>query len=93
MANQTITQLTYDSWTAVSNQPEFLVSILIAWFIPILIYIIAGACIRGKTASGKKLEKAMIQSPNFWVGFVIFFFIQASLMLLVVFPIWLKFLI
>ncbi len=94
MLNETLNQsveLTFESVTNITLNPLFLIAIVTIWLLPLIIYIMVGVCVRGKTSSGVKLKDPMIYSPNFWYSFFIWFFIQAGLFLIfIMFPIWLE---
>ncbi|GAI35297.1 unnamed protein product, partial [marine sediment metagenome] len=53
--------------------------------------LIVGATRKAKTVDGKYVGKAMIETPNFWIVFLIWFLLYPALLcLLVIFPIWMK---
>ena len=89
--NETITtagKLTFDNAYAVTSNPMFIIALGLAWFIPLLIYLLWGACASARTSDGRKLSSKVISNANFWIGFIIFGLIQLGLMLMIVFPIW-----
>ena len=92
MINETIQNtLTYESVTQITNQPEFILSIVAVWLLPLIIYFIVGAFARARSGDGRVLSKRMIEYPNFWYSFFIWFFLQAGLILtLIIFPLWIK---
>lgn len=84
-------EITYESWIAVTQSIPFIITMLIVWIVPLIIYIIVASATHAKTSSGKKLNKLMIQSPNAWIPVIIWFFIQAIfILLLIIFPFWLN---
>lgn len=89
--NQTIeqtTRITFEDWTKITLDPKFIVAMLIIWLVPIIFYIIIGACVKG---GGKYYSKRMIEYPNFFYAPLIWFFVQGGLILiLVMFPVWLE---
>lgn len=94
--NQTLTTIaenyTFESVTAITTNPIFIISMLIVWITPVILYIIVGAVSRGKSQSGQVLSKPMIAYPNFWYAFIIWFFFQLALILLfIIFPFWLNY--
>ena len=83
--------LSYTDITAITHHPTFLLSLLVVWLLPLIIYVVVGLVAKGKSPSGQSYSKSMIQYPNFWYSCVIWFFIQSGLiLLLIVFPLWLK---
>lgn len=97
MLNQTLNAtlssqtIGFSQWTAVSLSPAFLIASLIVWLFPIVLMLIIGASVRGRSPSGQLYSKPMICFPNFWYFFVVYFFVQSSLFLIgIIFPIWLK---
>jgi len=95
MMNETITQtskllsIDFQTWTNVTTAPLFIISMLVVWFIPMLIYIIVGCVVGGKSASG--YSKKMIEYANFFYAPLIWTFIFWLLVLiLIIFPLPLK---
>ena len=83
-------KLTYDSLIVITHSTPIIVILGIIWFLPLLIYLLIGATRGAKTSSGKKLSKRMIQTSGFWIGWFLWFFLQALLILsLLIFPFWL----
>jgi len=80
----------FDEAFNVTATPEFIVAILAAWLFPLILYLLWGALAQARTASGQVLARKAISSPNFWVAVVIWFFIQGTLLLLIIFPVWIK---
>ena len=89
--NQTIgktTKITFEEWTAITQDPKFIIAMLIIWLVPIILYIIVGALVKG---GGKHFSKKMIEYSNFWYAPLIWFFGQAGLILIfIIFPLFLK---
>ena len=86
-----ITTLNYENVTEITTNPVFLGMIIAVWLIPLLIYVIIGSVAKAKSPSGQTLSKPMIAYPNFWYAFFIWFLLQSALILiLLIFPIWLK---
>lgn len=86
-----ITTLTYENVTEITTNPVFLVMIIAIWLIPLLIYVVVGSVAKAKSPSGQTLSKPMICYPNFWYAFFIYFLLQPALILiLIIFPLWLK---
>jgi len=86
-------KLNFEQVSAITTDPVFLALIIIlVWLLPIILYLIIGAIMKGKSPSGTVYSRAMINSPNFWVAPLIWFFIQGVLItLIIIFPIWLRF--
>lgn len=83
--------ITYESWTAITLSIPFIISMLVVWLIPLILYIIIASATHAKTADGRKLKSLMIQSANAWIPVIIWFFLQAILILVfIMFPFWLK---
>jgi len=94
MVNETIVQaseglleISFEEWTAVSLTPPFIITMIAIWLFPLIVYLIVGACVSYK---GTYVKKKMIEYPNFWYAFSIWLFIQGGLILLALFPLWLK---
>ena len=81
------TQIDYNSWVAISTSLPFLISLLVVWFLPILLYLFIGALIKGTGSSSRH----MISYPNFWYGVAIWTIFQGMLFIGIIFPVWLKF--
>ena len=86
------TTITFDQVTAVMHHPVMIISFVIIWLLPILIYLLIGAIVKGKSANGHSLSKSMMMYPNYWYALLIWGFTQLILFILVFFPVWLKFL-
>ena len=83
--------LTFQDITNITITPYFIISALIVWLIPILLWLLLGAIVRGKSPDGSRSSKPMILYPNFWYAFSLWFFIQGALfIILLIFPFWLK---
>jgi len=86
--NQTISNsIDFNTWTNFTNLPIFLISAVLIWILPLILLLILGACIKGGSGN---YSKKMIEYGNFWIIFFMYFFVQAGLFLLLIFPIWLK---
>lgn len=95
MLNQTINNtagivVDYPTVSAVMQDPTMIVYLIILWFLPIFIYLLIGATVHGKSASGQATSKVMMAYPNYWYAILVWGLIQLGLFLLLVFPIWLK---
>ena len=89
--NGTIETLDFETVTQITNNPIILTAIVVIWLLPIIIYLFIASVTHARTSSGKKLDSLMIQSANAWIPIIIWFFIQASLFLiLLIFPLYLK---
>lgn len=88
--NETISAVTFETVTAINTSPVGIASLFIIWAVPLFIYFLVGALAHGKSSSGKTTSKPMIFYPNFWYAVLIWGLGQAILILLWVFPIWLK---
>ena len=83
--------LTYELVTNVTQNTVILVAIILSWIIPIILLLVIGATRKARTVGGKYVGKAMIETPNFWIVFLIWFLLYPALLsILVIFPIWLK---
>jgi len=95
MANETIqliTQsLTYESVTQITNNPIFLIATLVVWLLPLIMYLIIGFFAKARSPSGQILSRRMIEYPNFFYAFALWFFLQSALfLLLIIFPFWIN---
>lgn len=89
LITEKLLNISFEEWTAVTTKVEFILAMLVIWLIPLIIYIIVGACVKG---GGKYYSKRMIEYANFWYGVIIWFFIQGGLVLsFIIFPFWLRF--
>ena len=83
--------ITFESWIAITQSIPFIITMLIVWLVPLILYLIIASATHARTSSGRKLNKLMIQSPNAWIPFLLWFFIQSILvLLLIMFPYWIK---
>lgn len=82
--------MTYEQWTAVTVTWPFILTVFIAWAVPIFLYVLVGILARARSSDGRTLSKPMIASPNFYYGLLIFGPISLGMLALVVFPVWLK---
>lgn len=83
-------QLCYESAKAVTTHPAMLVFLSICILVPFILYIVAGLTIKGRSPNGRVASNPMIYSLNYWWAFVIWGFIQTGLLILYIFPVWLK---
>lgn len=90
MLNETITNLTYESVTSLTLSTPFIVALSLAWFLPLVIYLIIACFVRGKSASGQTLSKRMIFYPNTWIAVAMWLLMGGLLAILVLFPLWLR---
>lgn len=73
----------YQNIVSITHTPSVLVALGIVWLLPILIYLVVGLVVKGKSGT------IMIKRPNYWHFFWIWGLIQLLLiLLLLVFPIW-----
>jgi hypothetical protein len=90
--NETIselsTKLTYEQIISITQNPLVIFILIFIWLFPILLYILVGALVRGKTSSGVKLKSCMLSHANAWIPIVIWTFIQGGLFLILIFPFW-----
>lgn len=94
MLNETASEafeLTFESAIQVTQDPLMITYILIWFLIPLFLYLIIGATVRGRSADGRKTSKPMIVNPNYWYAFLILFLVEAVFFLGLIFPIWLRF--
>jgi hypothetical protein len=70
--------------------PVILVCLILVWIIPLLIYFITGCIARGRSSSGQVTSKPMIAYSNFWYSIIIWCLIQGGLLILLIYPIYLK---
>ena len=90
LLNQTV-KITYEQFTSITHSTPFLAVITIIWALPLIIYLLIGAFRGAKTSSGQRLKKTMIQTSGFWIGFMLWFFLQSFLIIaFLIFPFWLK---
>lgn len=89
--NETIQDIavSYENASLVTQSPLIVTWVILAWAVPLLIYLLAGMMVKGRSPGGRVSSQSMIMSPNFWIGFVIFGLIQAIFLILLIFPIWL----
>lgn len=88
---ETIKNIDYDTWVQVTQNPIFLICVLITFFLPLLIYFFIMFTARAKSPSGNSYSKTMWHYPNSWYAFVIWMFIQSMLFLVfIIFPFWLE---
>ena len=85
-------ELTYESWTAVTQSLPFLIAIGVVLFLPLLIWLIIASTTRARTSDGRKTDKVILNNPNAFLPFIIFGFITAIFMLLLlIFPVFFYF--
>ena len=92
MLNQTInatSETLYKQWITVTITPEFIATLGVVWFLTLIIAILIGTIVRGRTSSGKLLDSRMIENPNFWYTILILF-IELLFFILLIFPFHLK---
>lgn len=78
----------YTTVTTLTHSTIFLIVIGLVWFLPLLISLIVGATTRGKY-NGTKSKKTLIQTKGFWYLWLLWFFLQGTLIIsLVIFPFW-----
>ena len=85
-----MTSLTFEAVNQINSDPVMLVAFALTWFVPLFMYFIIGATVRGRSTSGRVMSKPMISFPNFWYGVIIFGVFQLILVILLVFPVWLR---
>lgn len=82
--------ISYESWVAISNSPQFLVISGIFFFLPFVIYLILGATIKGRSYSGKTTSEPMMMYPNFYYSILIYDLLGLVIYIpTIVYPIWL----
>jgi len=86
---QGIGGITFDKAFEVTSSIPFIIALIAVWALPLLIYLIWGSLGSARTPSGKRLQSKAIMTSNFWIGFAIFFFIQGSMVLFLIFPVFL----
>lgn len=87
--NNSIIGITYESATNITSSIPIVIALALVWSIPLLIYLIWGSIAHARTSDGRKLSSRVINNSNFWIGFIIFCFIQLALFLiLIIFPVW-----
>jgi len=91
MINETVTavkSLTFDQVTLITKEPLIITGFVIVWLLPIIIYIIVGVTVKGRSASGVVSSEPMITNPNYFIPLIIWGLIQLALiMMFLVFPI------
>lgn len=80
---------TFDEAIVITTSIPFIIAVILTWAIPLLIYLFFGAVTHAKTSDGRKLKSVVMQNSNFWIGFIIYFFIQSALDILLIYPVWL----
>jgi len=76
--------ITYQEIINITHSPEILISLILVWLLPIILYLTIGFFIRTKTT-----KRRMWSHPNYWHFIWIWGIIQAGLILgLVIFPLW-----
>ena len=79
--------ITFEQVTAITKEPIVIIGFVIIWFLPLLIYLILGVTVRGRSASGKVTSDPMISNPNYFIPLIIWGLIQLSLFIIfLVFP-------
>ncbi len=74
----------------VNMNMSLLIAEIIAWSLPLILYIIIGCIRRGRSPSGQKYSDPMICYSNFWIAVGLWIFQGFLLLILQVYPIWLK---
>jgi len=83
----------FESAIQVTQDPFYIIPVILLLALPILIYLIWGAVSSARTPQGHVIQGTnTIQTANFWIGFMIFIFFLSLASLLMIFPIWLKYL-
>lgn len=85
--------ITYETATQITQNPFLLGSILIVWLFPLVVYLIVGFLRKARSPSTGRVIPGtrMIQTINFWIGFLNWFLLQGLLiLLLIIFPVLLK---
>lgn len=75
----------YELAKQVTTDPFMLTGLGIIWLLPLLIWLVIGLAVKNK------FGKYMITYPNFWYAVILWGFIQLTLIILYIFPIWLKY--
>ena len=83
-------KLTFEQVVEITTEPVMIFAFLASWGIVLLIMLLLGGIMNSRTSSGKKSK--WIETRNFWVAFLLWFLLYPILLLLlVIFPIWMKF--
>jgi len=90
MINETITNIpTFEQATAVTSSVPFIIFLITSSILILLVYIIWASLTKAKTSSGKAIQNtSVIQSTNFWLSFLLLFFMLTIFVLLIIFPVW-----
>ena len=83
-------QVTYENASIVMQSPPILLWLFLSWIIPLLIYLLIGSVVKGRSPSGTISSKPMIYSPNFYWAILIWGLIQLSFFILLIFPLILR---
>ena len=76
--------LTFDEWTAITTTPTFIITVLLIWAIPLIVFLLVASVRKGRSSNGKVLSKPMIFSANIWIPFMIWIFLQGLLFVLLI---------
>jgi len=83
--------VSFDSAVVVLHDPVMLFAVGVVWLLPLIVWLIIGFVVSAKTISGRKVG-LLVESPNFWLVFLVFGLLQGLLfLLLLVFPVQLWF--
>ena len=99
MVNETINatigimqEISFDSWTEITTSIPFIIAMLVAWLIPIVLYLIIVASVHARTTNGTVLKTRLISRSETLIPLGIWIFVQGALILtFIVIPLWLKF--
>lgn len=85
--------LSYEEVIAVTQSTPMIISLIMIWLIPLILYFFMASSIRARTTNGRVSSKSMISNLNaVIVPILTWGVIQAGFMLILfVFPLWAKF--
>jgi len=85
-------EISFESWTEITTSIPFIIAMLVAWLIPIVLYLIIVASVHARTTNGTILKTRLISRSETLIPLGIWIFVQGALILtFIVIPLWLKF--
>ena len=64
--------ISYEQWTAVSQSPEFIISLVAVWLIVLVLYFVIGGIV---SATSKGKRNHFWGDAHFWAGIIVLFFL------------------
>jgi len=87
----TLQNIPFEQWTAVSTDITFIISMIVVWLMPIVVYLIVASLTHARTSNGTKLKTHIISRSETLIPIVIWTFLQGLLVLVfIIFPLWKK---